>query len=268
MNIDLANKTEQSTGGGGYFRLRIAFLTQLAFAPNRDPDNKALITDSVVFKPGEDWIEIYSDSKKFKITEEPSEASGNNGYTSTIEAYLPGENWKLRQFINEGHSAEDGIVLIDNCSEQASYMQGFGLCCMATMKFSFDSGQKSSEDKGWAFKSVSEQDGVIAVYQGAGSLQSIVKVPVDDTTPDVSAGTATYLLPENGGVNEITALDNAVTGSLIQLKWNSATNHSTITSGATFMLSAAFTPEPDAVLILKAVTAGTFAEVYRYLPSA
>ncbi len=91
----------------------------------------------------------------------------------------------------------------------------------------------------------------------------VVSVSQDNTSPDISAGTAVYQLPENTGANEIYILDNAVIGERITLEWLSTTNHSVITNGTTFALDGNFTPANGAKLVLEVITNNTFQEMYR-----
>jgi len=99
-----------------------------------------------------------------------------------------------------------------------------------------------------------------------GSENEVYDISADETTPDVSHGTATYRLPENTVANEITGLDNAVIGTRLVLEWLSTTNHSTITNGSTFIIEGSFTPVTGAKLILEVKSANTFEELYRHIP--
>lgn len=262
MNFTLLNnRTTQSTSGGGYTSFRWAPKDFFAIIPLPDADNSGLISNDFVFKPGKDWIYFQTEDKEFELKEEAS--ADSDGYTSTLNGFVKGENKHLRQFINDAVNSVDGYALLDNCNEISSMCFGKGKCCAATLKFNFESGKKTTDKKGFTLTLSIEQDGVNCMYEGVGSMTQSFSVAVDDATPDVSKGTATYLLPENTGATAITGLDNAIAGSLITLQWNSTTNHSTIASGATFQLASAFTPATGAILVLQATTASTFAERYR-----
>ncbi len=260
----LKYKTNQSTSGGGYFAFRWTVLTDFEIIPLPNPLNKGEVIDDFIHIPGKDWIIFYTDNKEFEWTSEQGEKG--NGFTETLKGFIPGENEYMRQFINDGHGEVDGYALIDNCDDNASYILGKGKCCPATLRFSWKSGKKSSDPKGWEFTVTVEQNGVACKYTGVGSINSIFQIDIDDATPDISKGTGTYLLPENSGATEITALDNAVQGALITLEWKSTTNHSTINSGTVFQLATTFTPVTGAKLILQATTSSTFAERHRILP--
>jgi len=257
----LNNKTTQSTSGGGYTSFRYAPKDFFDVIPLPNADDSALISNDYVFKAGKDWIYIYTEDKEFELKEEAS--ADSDGYTSTLTGFIKGENKHVRQFINDGLNSIEGYALLDNCNEISTMSFGKGKCCAAQLKINFESGKKTSDKKGFTFTLTIEQDGVNCMYDGVGAMTETFSVAVDDATPDVSKGTATYLLPENVAVTAITGLDNAIAGSLITLKWNSTTKHSTIASGATFQLAGAFTPANGAILVLQATTATTFAERYR-----
>lgn len=260
-------KTAQSTSGGGYTSFRFAPKDWLSSIPLPDPNNKGKIIGDYIFIAGKDWIYIYTDDYEFDLTETPADIRNNDGYTTELKGMCPGENTYLRQAINEGLLTIDGYALLDNCNEISTLAIGKGKCCPATLKLTFKSGKKTSDMKGWEFSVKSEQNGVACHYEGVGAMNAEYAVAADDATPDVSKGTATYLLPANTEATAITGLDNAVQGSLITLKWTSATNASTIANGATFQLTAAFTPAVGAILVLQATTTTTFAERYRYIPA-
>jgi len=259
----LANRTTKSTAGGAGSRIRIALKKDLDIIPEPSASNAAIVEDDFVFKTGKDWIDIWTDSEKNQLVEEANDIRFNNGYTGTLTAYSPGDNLYLREFINEGLVTEECYVLIDSCKDKSTLLIGKGECSPVTMKINYDSG---GDEKGFTITFSVKQEGVACQYEGVGAKNVTYRVAVDDTTPDVSHGTATYLFPENTGANEITALDNAVAGSLMTFKWASTTNHSTLTSGATFQLAGAFTPANGAILVLQATTASTFAERYRSIP--
>ena len=263
----LANKTTKSTSGGAGSNLRIAFKKDLDIIPEPSAGNKAIIEDDFVFKAGKTWVDIFVDDKKNQLVEEANEMRFNNGYTGTLTAFAPGDNDYLRQFINESYVIEEAYVLIDSCKDKSTTLIGKGECSPVTIKINYDSGASSADEKGFVMTFAIDQEGVSCVYQGVGAKIQTYIVAVDDATPDVSTGTGRYLLPENTTLlTEITALDNAVQGSLITLEWKSTTNHSLISNGAVFQLTAAFTPVLGAILVLQATTTGTFAERYRFIP--
>jgi hypothetical protein len=220
-----------------------------------------------VFKAGKDWIYVYTDDQEFDFTETAADVRNSDAYTSELKGWIPGENTYIRQMINEGISTVDVYVMLDNCKEISTLSLGKGQCCPAQFKVNFKSGKKVGDQKGFEFSIKIEQEGISCHYDGVGAMNQTFTFAADDATPDVSQGTATYLIPANTAACEITDLDNAVQGSLITLKWTSATNASTIVSGATFQLAGAFTPAVGAILVLQATTGSTFAERYRYIPA-
>ncbi len=260
----LKKKTVASKAGGGYTSFRLALKEWFDVVPLPDVDNSGKISNDYIFLDGYDWIYIYTDDKEFDLNEDPAESG--DGYTSVLTGFFPGENPYMRQFINDGLAGEDVYALLDNCNEISTLSVGKGKCCPAKLKIKFKSGKKTADVKGWEFTLSVEQEGVNCHYEGVGAMNTTYMITPDDATPDVSKGTAIYRLPENSGVNEITALDNAVQGSLITLQWDSDTNHSTISNGAVFQLAGDFTPVNGAILILQATTSGTFAERYRSIP--
>ncbi len=263
----LADRTTLSRSGGGYTSFRFAPKEYFDVIPLPDVDNLALISNDYVFKAGKDWIYIYTDDYEFDFKETPVDARNSEGYAVELSGFCPGENSYLRQFINEGISSLDGYALLANCKEVKTLAIGKGSCCPASLKFTFESGKKSSDQKGWKFTLKADQEGVSCHYEGVGAMNQVYTLAADDATPDVSQGTATYRIPANTAPTEITDLDNAVQGSLITLEWTSATNPSTITSGATFQLAGTLTPELGTILVLQATTTSTFAERYRYEPA-
>ena len=263
----LGGISTQSKSGGGFTSVRFAPKSYLDVIPLPDADNPELTSNDFVFKTGKDWIPIFVDDYETDAPEAQGEGRYANSYISTCNFHVPGDNNNIRKAINEGVFNEEGYLLIDNCKDIDTTLFGKGKCCAGKFKISYETGKKSSEKKGWNFIYTVEQEGVNTKYKGVGAMNVEYTVAVDDATPDVSKGTATYILPENTEATAITALDNAVQGSLITLKWASTTNHSTIANGATFQLSAAFAPATGAILVLQATTTTTFAERYRKIPS-
>jgi len=267
MDLTLLEEiTTQSTAGNGYSGLRIAFKDDLEAIPLPSDDDKGVISDDFIFKAGKDWLSIFSNEKEFQVTEENGEVLYQIAYTSSLNVFIPGENKFWRQFVNEGNSIKDIYVLLDSCTPLETMVMGKGKCCPARMKVNFDSGKATTDPKGFTITITVEQEGLNCKYEGVGAANATFQIGVDETTPDVSKGTATYLLPENTGATEITTLANAVIGTLVTLKWQSTTNHSTLTSGVVFQLAGAFTPATGATLTLQVTTAGTFAERHRHLP--
>jgi len=262
----LIDRSTMSRTGGGYTSFRFAPKDWLEIIPSPDPLNKSKITSDFVFKAGKSWIYIYTDDTEFELSENQADGMNNDGFTSELKGFFPGENAYLREFINEGTSSIAGYALIDSCTDITSLGLGKGKCCPASLKINFKSGKKISDPKGWEFSIKVEQQGVNCFYEGVGAMNQSFYITADDATPDVSRGTATYLIPANTVPTAITGLDNAVVGSLITLQWTSATNASTIASGATFQLAGTFTPSAGAKLVLQVTTSSTFAERFRYIP--
>jgi len=262
----LGGLSTQSKSGGGYTAIRFLPKSWVDVAPLPDVDNPEYTSNDFVLKSGKDWIYIFVDDYETDAPEESGDSRFNNSFKSTCNFHVPGDNNYIRKAINEGIFNEEGYLLIDNCKDRETTLMGKGKCCAGTMKISFESGKKASDKKGWNFTFSVEQEGVNTKYKGVGAMNEEFAVAPDDATPDVSKGTATYVLPENSAAVEISDLDNAIQGSLITLKWNSTTNHSTLTSGAKFQLAGAFVPVKGAILVLQATTSLTFAERYRKLP--
>ncbi|MCD6566520.1 MAG: hypothetical protein J7K53_11335 [Bacteroidales bacterium] len=254
------------SGGGSNSILQFIAKEDCEIVPTPDVDNPQYTSNDFVPKAGKQWIPIFTDNLKTNNKEEQGDNRFASAFISTCEFFIPGDNDFVRQAINEGVFVKEGYLLVTNCADMDTILFGKGKCFAGTFKISYESGMKSTDEKGWTFTFTVEQDGVNTKYKGVGSASQEYSIAVDDTTPDVSTGTGIYILHENTGANEITALDNAVQGSLITLKWNSTTNHSTITDGTTFQLAGAFTPATGAILVLQATTTGTFAERYRMIP--
>jgi len=261
----LADKTTKSTAGGAGSRVRIALKKELQYIPEPSIDNAAIVKDDFVFKTGKDWIDIWVNDKKNQLVEEANDIRFNNGYTGTLTAFSPGDNLFLRQFINEGLVTEECYVLIDSCKDKSTLLVGKGECSPVNMKINYDSGASSADEKGFTITFGIDQEGVACEYQGVGAKNAVYMLQPDDATPDVSHGTATYILPGlNNQLTEITMLGNAVPGSLITLKVEAAQDQSYIVNGGAFQLTDDFSPDGgEAILVLQATTASTFAERYR-----
>jgi hypothetical protein len=262
----LKDKTSESTSGGGYFGIRIALPEHLDAIPLPNPDNPAETIDDFIFKAGKDWIPIYAEDTEYEINEEPSDQIGSDAYTSTLKGFLPGENAAIRQFTNSGHASKKLYALIDNCEDMSSFLFGKGICCPASLKLTFKGGKKPSDPKGFEFVIKTEGKGFITKYKGVGAINKVFQIPVNETTPDVSRGTGTYLIPANPSPTSITTLLNAVIGSLVTFKWSSAMNPSVIADGVVFHLTDNFTPVPGATLTLQVLKADEFSERHRYIP--
>jgi len=269
MNLDLLNtETTESTSGGGYFGIRFLPFKDAKIIPVPDMNNKAITSNDFVMIDGAyGWIHFNSEEDKITFSEEAKEDGVS--YDVTLAGFSSGENTNIRQFINEQTVKLKGYALFDNCEENNTKLIGKGKCCPATLIFTkFEGGEKGSDTKGWTFEiKVEGQKGVSTNYKGVGAFSQEYLVTPNDASPDVSKGTATYLLPENIGNNVITTLDNAVQGSLITLKWESTINHSTLANGTVFQLTSDFTPTNGAILVLQATSKNTFAERYRQIPT-
>ncbi len=264
---DLEEKTTQSTSGGGYTTALFIPKSYLLAVPNPSVDNKAIIVDDLIFKPGKAGIPIFTDDYEFELNEESVEGRYNDAHTSTLTGLHPGDNIKMREFINDGISSEDGYMLINHCYDLQTLMLGKGKCCAGTLKVNFKSGKVKTDSKGFDFVFTVLTDGVSCIYQGVGAMTNTYSILPDITTPDVSQGTATYVLPENTVATEITTLANAVPGTLVTLEWASTSIHSTLAVlPAVFQLTSAFTPVTGAKLVLQVTSTGAFAERHRYLP--
>lgn len=266
---NLRTRTTQTRTGGGYTNLRVVFDDDIVAgtAPYPDSDNKSITSSDFVFDSGKDFNYLYTDDNEFDLNENPADVIGSDAYAIEFKAFLPGENIYMRQFINEGYASKKMWVLFDSCEDTETYMVGKGTCCMASMKAVFKSGKKSSDQKGWEVIFKAEGVGVCTKYTGAGSMGKVYQLDPDDTTPDVSAGSGTYLIPANTGATAVSNLDNAVVNTLVTFKWLSDTNCSTFADGAVFMLASSFTPEKDATLTFRVIQAHKFAEVHRYIPA-
>lgn len=264
--LKLEHKTMESTSGGGYFGLRVALQEDCEAIPMPSLNNPGITTDDIIFKDGKGFIPFYNEDTKLQLEEDPAEVVGSDAYTSKISGFLPGENTYIRQFINEGHASKKMYVFIDSCEDMASYMIGKGMCCSASLKLKFKSGQKASEEKGWEFTATAEGKGVATKYEGIGSVNKTFPIAPDDATPDVSRGTGTYLIPANSVATEITTFDNVVVDSLVTLKWTSDANMSTIANGGAFHLKEDFTPAKGATLTLQVLASGSFSERHRFVP--
>lgn len=262
----LEHKTTESTSGGGYFGFRIALQDECEAIPMPSEENKAITADDFIFKNGKGFYPIYNEESELDLEEDPAEQVGSDAYTSKISAFFPGENTYIRQFVNEGYASKKMYVLIDNCEDMTTYLAGKGKCCAASMKAKFKSGKKASERKGWEVTVTVEGKGVMTKYEGVGAINRTFKVDANDSTPDVSRGTGTYLIAANSAATEITTLDNAVVGSLVTLKWTSDMNMSTIANGGAFHLTKDFTPVVGATLTLHVLAPGSFAERHRFVP--
>jgi len=261
------NLSTLSKAGGGYSNVRFAPLDELLVIPTPDANNSATTSNDFVFVSGKTWTIIFADTYKTKLDEKQNDKNYANSFTVDLSFFYPGDSNDVRQAVNDGYFSKPGIILIDNCKDGDTTIVGKGRCCPVFLTASFASGEKASDEKGWTFNAKVEQEGVCTKYKGVGAMSQTFSIAANDTSPDVSTGTGTYILPQNTAANEITALDNAVAGSLLTFVWNSTTNHSTFTNGETFQLAGSFTPVNGAKLVLQATTASTFAERYRELPA-
>ncbi len=231
--------------------------------------DEGIIEDDFVFKAGKIPLSIFVDNDKVKLDEESGDVKYSNFVTAVLEIFIPGDGEHIRSAVNSKLFTKEGYVFIDNCEDRNTIVVGKQRCNPGTFKVSFGSGMKG-EEKGWSLVFTAKQQGVSCIYKGVGAANEKTSVPVNSTTLDVSRGTATYLLPENTGVNAIAAIINATAGDLITLSWKSTTNHSTFDLGVLtpefLQLNGAFAPVEGAVLVLQATDGTHFAERYRYLP--
>lgn len=263
----LKKKSKGTSTGAGYTGLKIALQDNLIIIPSVDEDNKAVISNDFVFDANENWIPVFSENEKIKITEEAQDGK-NNAYTSKIEGFYPGDDENIRSLVNdEGIGEANAYIMVSHCEEHKSYVLGKGECCPATIKISFDSGDDGNP-RGWTFTAEAKQNGVMAEYRGVGSSTKRFFVDDRDTTPDLSRGAGTYVLPENTSTNiGIGGFDNGLAGNIYVLEWSSTTNHSKIMTGGPFVLAGDFTPIKGAKLYLHCLTPRKFVERSRYIPS-
>jgi len=256
-------KTNKSTAGGGFTGIRVLPKSWAQIAPLPDVDNPELTSGDYVPISGKSWIYLFCDDYEIDPKQTQGDSRFSNAFTSTIIFHIPGNDPNISKAINEGVFNEECYLLVDHCKDIITYNYGKGKCCAGKLKFNQEQGKIATDKNGWTATYEILQEGVNTIYKGVGAINMQYQVAADDATPDVSKGTATYLLPSNVAATEITDLDNAVAGSLITLIWTGTTNLSTITSGATFQLAGAITPVTGTILVLQATTASTFAERYR-----
>jgi len=260
----LKERTTKSTAGGAGSNIRIALKRDLAIIPEPTYLNPAVVSADFVFKAGKTWIDIWVDDKKNQLVEEANDVRFNNGYTGSLSAFSPGDNLILRQFINEGLVTEECYVLIDSCRDKSTLLVGKGECSPVSMKINYDSGASSSDEKGFTLTFAIDQEGVACEYRGAGAKSAIYTVPANETTPDVSAGTATYLIQLGDAPYAITDLANIVPGSIVTLRWEVGVNQPTLPNGGHFQLTSDFTPiGGEAILVLQIVSGVAFTEITR-----
>ncbi len=265
----LRKRTEESQTGGGYSNFRFVIEDDAIKAPLASQGERAAeVLDSFILEPGADFINIHANVKEFDLNEEANDTEGSDGITTTFEGVFDGDEVAIRNLINQYKiNGRPVYALVDQCHNQRTYIFGLGKCCPAKLKIGYKGGKANTDTKGFPFKITVEGDGLVPIYRGVGSISRELPVPVDTSAIDVSAGTATYVLPENTKATEITALNNAVAGHVYTLKWDSSTTHSAIKDGAVFHLTAAFAPKKGAMLQLRAIKANEFVETGRHIPN-
>jgi len=109
---------------------------------------------------------------------------------------------------------------------------------------------------------ITVKDGGDVEIQKVFLLKSVVTIPADDTTPDVSTGNV-YITSANTGATEITDLDNPAVGAIIIIIGGSDTNSSTITDGGNFNLQSTWTASLDESITLYVQADNDYIELSR-----
>lgn len=266
VKLKLGEKTTETTAGGGYTNLRLAFKKNLVKKPISDKNFPGVIFESFEFESGKDWIVLATNVRKTTIEEAADETFGLDAMDSTLNFEAIGDEEQLRNLINDGLNSADVYILLDHCKLGRTYSFGNGDCCPAMIKIGFSAGAEAKDGRRFTGKIMVQDGGVVPIYKGLGSLGYETTVPADTEEIDVSNGEGTYNLPSNTAATAITGLTGAVVGKVYSLYWKGTTNRSTIADGATFHLASAFTPATGARLMLRALKANEFVEIARYIP--
>lgn len=238
--VDLTALNSKPTGpntGGGWSAIYFALATDILTMPDRDTDNKAIISDDIVFKTGKGWNPLYTTKDKTKLNEKGSGKRDNDSFTSVFTAKRPGLGESFRQFVAE-HGSEELYLLIYKCNTVYPILVG-RKCNPAFLDVEFDSGEAAADDNDNTLTFTSVGPYMSAIYKGAVENGQTV-IAANDATPDVSVGT-TFITSANSSATAITDLDNPVVGSTITILGGSDTNSSTIADSGNFTLTAAMT---------------------------
>jgi hypothetical protein len=238
MNFDLlkTNSAGNNTGGG-LNQVYLALADDILNFPERDAQNKAVISGNITFKTGKGWNLLYVTKGEQEIKEAGNDTRDNNAYSTSFEAYHPGLAEPFRQFVSEnGH--KEFYLLVFDCDETYPKLIG-RKCSPAMMKVDVASGKAVSDKKGNTMTFTSEGPYLAAIYKGAFNPANAV-IPANEDTPDVEDGVS-FVTSANTQATEITDLLNAVVGSTVMLQGGSNTNPSTIDDGGNFSLAGAAT---------------------------
>ncbi len=233
----LSSNAAGTNPGGGLNKVYFALANDVLNFPDRDAQNKAVISDNITFKSGKGWNLLYVTKDEQELKETGNDTRDNNAYSTTFDAYHPGLAEAFRQFVSE-HGHEEFYLLVFDCIEPYPKLIG-RKCAPATMKVDVASGKAVGDKRGNTMTFKSEGPYLSAIYKGAFNPANTIIDP-DETTPDVADGT-TFVTSSNTQATEITDLLNAVVGSTIMLQGGSNTNASTIDDGGNFSLAGGVT---------------------------
>lgn len=255
----LASKTTEPTAGGGLNQVYFALASDIAQFPDRDAQNKAVISGNITFNTGKGWNLLYVTRDEQQLKEEGVDMRDNDAISSTFEAHHPGLAETFRQFVAE-HGKDEFYLLIFDCAKQYPILFG-RKCSPASMKISIDSGKAVGDRKGNTMTFNSDGPYPCAIYKGAFNPANTV-ILADETVPDVEDGSF-FVTSANTAATAITDLDNASVGSTIILAGGSSTNASTIANTGNFSLTAAMTLTTGAYIQLYVRGAHDFVELSR-----
>jgi len=255
----LATNTAGMNPGGGINKVYFALADDILNFPNRDAQNKAVMSSNITFKAGKGWNLLYVTKGEQEIKETGNDTRDNNAYVTTFEAYHPGLAEAFRQFVSEyGH--REFYLLVFDCDEAYPKLVGRA-CAPAMLKVDVASGKAAGDKKGNTLTFTSEGPYLSAIYKGAFNPANSV-ILADETTPNVEDGTS-FVTSANTGATEITDLLNAVVGSTIMISGGSNTNPSTISDGGNFSLTATMTLNTGSFIVLFVRGVGDFVEMSR-----
>lgn len=243
----IAKKQEFPISGGGYSNIRIAKRTDLEFDIRVDSDNKAKVSDDIVFKDGATgFFPVYGTADRNGVTENSSETRDHDGHERSFRFFVPGSAEHFRQFMNENGS-DEFIVLADEDATASTFLFGGGNGLYASLQAAFESNEAFMDAKGFVVTVSAHGYGFFPQYTGKGSIQQFVLMRPEESIIDASRGNVFVTAANETVAVSISDIENYKIGQTITIKGGGGTAPTKLqTTNAKFDLKEDWTGEKGA----------------------
>jgi hypothetical protein len=257
----LKNRPLGAIVGGGFNTVYFAVDEWLVDGnlPERNTDNKAVISTDVVFKTGYGWTPLYMTTQKQKFIEKQSDKADNDNVTKTFTGFHPGFKEAFRQFVAE-YGKKKLVFLVYKDGEDYPFMIG-QRNNFARLSVESDSGESGDDDAGNKLTAVFDGPYLAPIYKGAFNPGETI-LAANATTLDASKGSY-FLTAANTAATALAGITNAVVGQDIIIQGGSSTYPTSISNSGSFHLTDDMSLTIGSYIKLRVRGASDFVELER-----